>query len=100
MPSSSSTSSGGKSSTRKITSPASLRNASGRAANARSAIAAISSRLGAKPTFRSRAGASFIGHHDMRRLGGPGLEETDIEGLLRFDGPQRRPGDLLQRVGV
>src|SRR4051794_20094623 len=95
MPSSSSTSSDGKSSTRNTTSPASLRKLARRAAKARPASPAISSSDGARPDP-----ASLIGHDDVRRLGRAGLEEADVERLLRLDGAQRLPGDRLQRLGL
>src|SRR4051812_38237910 len=95
---SSSTSSGAKSSTRNITSPVSLRNASGRAWNAASAIAARSSSEGALPNGLPSSLGSLIGHDDVRRLGQAGLEEADVQRLLRLDGPQRLAGDLLQRL--
>src|SRR4051812_20532800 len=94
MPSSSSTSSDGKSSTRNTTSPASLRNPSGSDRNAASASAARSSSDGAFPN------ASLIGHDDVRRVGRADLEKADVQRLLRLDGAQRRAGDGLEGVGV
>src|SRR4029453_15984253 len=95
MPSSSSTSSAGKSSTRKITSPASLRKASGRALKAASARAAKSSRDGALPNS-----TLLIRHHDVRRLGWTNLEEADIQRLLRLHRAQRLAGDGAQGLRV
>src|SRR5690349_6038012 len=93
MPNSSSTSSAGKSSTRKITSPAILRKASGRALNAASARAAKSSSDGAFPN-------SLIRHHDMRRFGRADFEEADVQRLLRLHRTQRLACDGAQGFRV
>src|SRR4051812_43319388 len=96
MPSSSSTSSDGKSSTRKTTSPASLRNASGRAWKASLASTTKSSSDGALPIVSG----SLIGHDDVGRLGRADLEEADVQRLLRLHRPHGGPRNGPQGLGV
>src|SRR4051794_15840733 len=101
MPSSSSTSSDGKSSTRKTTSPVSFLNPAGRAAKAASAIAARSSSDGALPNGGgSLTGALLIRHDDVRCVRRADLEEADVQRLLRLHGPQGLAGHGADRLGI